>query len=447
MRTVSTALQAHLSQPYQTMCSCWLVTLTNGTVLGFTDHDQNIVISGWTGGNAMFNGTYQSIDGYNSSANTSSAQMDVDQIEVSGPQVTPAIVEADIYAGKWDYAQITLFQVNWNDLSNTTGCIRLRDGWLGQVSTGRNDFKAELRGMMQAFTRTIGRLVTPACDANLGDARCGVQLYPPTWQPNTVYVATVATDPTVGSYVSPSAFDNRIFACTTAGTSGATEPSWNTTLGGTTADGTAVWTAQQSLTVQGTLTGANPDNMTLYDSSRAEPGPAGGVAIVSITNANPGVVTMHTGSGVNFYNGEVVTISGCFGMTLVNVVTVIRGLSGDSFNLGIDTSNTSVYPPYAGNGTLTPIGATSGYFDNGVITFTSGNNNGLQMEVRSYVPGQLTLFQPMPYLCQVGDTYSLHAGCDKTNNTCKTRFNNIVNFRGFPFLGGQDQLAQVGRSH
>lgn len=36
-----------------------------------------------------------------------------------------------------------------------------------------------------------------------------------------------------------------LFKCTTAGTTGSSEPSWNTTIGGTTSDGTAVWTAEK----------------------------------------------------------------------------------------------------------------------------------------------------------------------------------------------------------
>lgn len=38
------------------------------------------------------------------------------------------------------------------------------------------------------------------------------------------------------------AYGPYIFECTTAGTSGATQPTWTVTLGGTTADNTATWT-------------------------------------------------------------------------------------------------------------------------------------------------------------------------------------------------------------
>lgn len=434
MRTISVALKAHLAQPYQTMCSCWKATLTNGTVLGFTDHDQNIVFDGVT---------YYAIDGYTASANTSSNQMDVDQLSVKGPQRTPAITEEDLHAGIWDYAEISLFQVNWADL--TMGALQERTGWTGQISTGRFDFNAELRGMMQAYARSLGRLYVPACDANLGDTRCGVRLDPPAWEPLTAYtLANGTNDAKLGSIVSPTAYNGFIFYCGTAGTSGATEPAWTLIEGGVTVDGSAVWQSFPALTVTSTLTDVNPNGFTLYDSALTQPGPTGGVAITGITNANPGVVTAADLSA--FANGQVVTLSEIVGPALLNAVTIIRSLSGNSFSLGIDTSDTAVYPPYVSGGLVTPFG-TSGFFDFGVITMTSGVNAGLSMEVKSYVPGQVTLLLPFGKgLCAIGDSYTMHAGCDKLPATCKTRFFNKLNYRGFEFMPGNDKLVQVGRT-
>lgn len=381
MRTITPALKAHLAQGFQTMCSCWQVTLKPGTpleqVIGFTDHDRDIVIAGWTAPNDVFNGTYQAVAGYTASANTSSNQMDVDQLSVTGPQRAPAITEADLHAGLWDFAEISLFQVNWADLS--MGPLIERTGWTGQMSTGRFDFTSELRGMMQAYARSLGRLYVPACDANLGDARCTVDLTP--------------------------------------------------------------------FTVSSTLTGVNPNGFTLYDSTLTQPGPTGGVDITGVTNANPGVVTLADAS--SFANGQVVTLSGIVGPALLNATTIIRNINvgANTFELGIDTSDTSIYPAYVSGGTVTPLGDTSGYFDFGVITMTSGVNSGLSMEVKSYVPGQVTLLLPFGFgPCSIGDSYTMHAGCDKLPATCKDRFNNLVNYRGFPFLPGNDALVQVGRS-
>ena len=42
----------------------------------------------------------------------------------------------------------------------------------------------------------------------------------------------------------------------------------------------------------------------------------------------------------------------------------------------------------------------------------------------------------------VGLRVRLREGCDRTIATCTSRFGNAVNFRGEPFLPGNDMLAQ-----
>ena len=195
-------------------------------------------------------------------------------------------------------------------------------------------------------------------------------------------------------------------------------------------------------TVTGTLTSVGADNMTLGDTARTEPGPTGGITISSVTLANPGVVTL--ASKLDLPANSPITISGAAGMTAINGTTLFRNPNAGktAFDLAVDTS---AYPAYSGSGKVTPLGADSGYFDRGIITFTSGLNTGLSKEVKSYVPGQMTLVLPMPYACAVGNTYSLIAGCDKSFTTCRVKFNNVLNFRGEPWLQGLDKLAQVGR--
>lgn len=325
----------------------------------------------------------------------------------------------------------------------TKGALVLRAGNLGNVTVERNSFKAELRGMTQKYSRTVGELTQPGCRAQLGDSRCKVPLTAPTWQATTTYKAVVPGDAPVGSIVKPSVYNARFFLCTTAGTSGGSEPSWNTTVGATTNDGGVVWTTINARTVIGTITGVNPDLVTLYDTARTEPGPTGGIAITGISNTNPGHVTVT--DGTSFFNQEAVTLSGIVGMPLLNQVTVIRNLSGNVFDLGIDTTNTGIYGTYVSGGTVTPLGGNSGFFDFGKITFTSGLNNGFSEEVRSYVPGQWQIELPMPYAVNVGDTYTMVVGCDRALATCKTKFNNVSNMRAEPYLPGIDQLIQVNK--
>jgi hypothetical protein len=192
--------------------------------------------------------------------------------------------------------------------------------------------------------------------------------------------------------------------------------------------------------VTGALTGIGTDERTLYDTSLTQPGPSGGIAITGISQANPGVVTLAADLGLP--NGSPITISGVVGMVNVNTNTYAVSVSGNTFTLPVDTTH---YPAYISGGFVTPLGGDSGFFDNGVITFTSGANVGRSMEIQSYVPGQLILFEPLPYTPMIGDTYTIHAGCDYSQSTCRVRFNNIFNFRGEPFIPGVDRLIQIGK--
>jgi uncharacterized phage protein (TIGR02218 family) len=71
----------------------------------------------------------------------------------------------------------------------------------------------------------------------------------------------------------------------------------------------------------------------------------------------------------------------------------------------------------------------------GKIVFTSGDNADVTATVKSVVVGaSLTLMYPMPEVPATGDGFTVYAGCDHTRATCQSRFNNLTNFRGFPFV-------------
>lgn len=203
-------------------------------------------------------------------------------------------------------------------------------------------------------------------------------------------------------------------------------------------------------TVTGTLEGISEDRMTLFDSNRAEAGPTGGRAIVGITNADPGVVSMTVESppAAAYAEGQPGTLSGIVGMPLLNVLTIVHNPTTDTFELSTDTSDTGIWGSYISGGIFTPLGADSGWFDGGVFTPTSGPNfeAGLSMEIKHYIEGQWSLQLPFPYPLLGDETYSMTAGCNKEFFTgCKAKFLNWLNFGGEKDLRGLDQLLQVGR--
>lgn len=86
---------------------------------------------------------------------------------------------------------------------------------------------------------------------------------------------------------------------------------------------------------------------------------------------------------------------------------------------------------------------SNAYFEYGVITFTSGQNAGYSMEVRRNTGGALELALPFTRAVTIGDAATIIAGCNRSRNTCKTKFNNVVNFRGEPDLPGYEKAIRI----
>lgn len=275
MKTTTIALQNHIKKEETTLATCWLATLTNNTVFGFTDHDVALFIDGVT---------FYPETGYTPSAIESSSNFNVDNLEVDGAISSSVITDEDILSGKWDYAKIEVFIVDYT--SPNAGKVYKRSGWFGEITSGKSQFHAELRGMTQKLQQSIGRVISASCDAQFGDARCGVNLTPYTFNG----VVTLITD-------------QKTFSC--------------------------------------------------------------------------------------------------------NLIS------------------------------------SSGSFDYGIITWLTGNNATIKLEVKIYTVGHILLQLPCPRPIQVGDTFTAVWGCKKRfTEDCLNTYNNTANFRGYPYVPGVDQLTK-----
>ncbi len=87
-------------------------------------------------------------------------------------------------------------------------------------------------------------------------------------------------------------------------------------------------------------------------------------------------------------------------------------------------------------------GFDDGHFRLGTLRFDSGLNEGLTVEIdgNTAVSGgtRLTLWLPLESAAAVGDAVTVTVGCDKAFPTCRDRFANGLNFRGFPHMPGSD---------
>jgi uncharacterized phage protein (TIGR02218 family) len=284
MKQLPAALTAHLATGATTLAWCWRLTRRDGVVQGFTDHDRDLVFDGTT---------FEAAAGMTASEIRDSVGLAVDNLEVSSAVTSEHLAEADLSAGLYDNAGVEIFRVNWADTSQR---VLMRTGNLGEVRRAGLAFTAEVRGLAHYLQETKGRLFQYGCDADLGDARCGIALA------STTYRGTG----TLASVESP----RRIRA-----------------------------------------------------------------------------------SGLGAY--------------------------------------------------------ASGWFTHGLLTFTSGAASGQAIEVKLHAKAgsvvTLELWQSARLPLAIGQTFTVSAGCDKSLGTCRAKFANAVNFRGFPHMPGNDILTVVKR--
>lgn len=89
---------------------------------------------------------------------------------------------------------------------------------------------------------------------------------------------------------------------------------------------------------------------------------------------------------------------------------------GDSrcqVNRSLLTKNSAVNVGSSGSVINCDLSDVAGYFNNGVLTFTNGLNEGLRRSVKYWNAGQAQLVSPFPNTPQVGDTFSIVPGCSK----------------------------------
>ena len=164
MKSLPTDLQESLASGATTLCRCWKLVRADEVLLGFTDHDDDLVFDGIT---------YRAASGFTASSIDQSLGLNVDGLEVQGALVDDALNEDDLAAGLFDNARITVLLVDWQETDNR---IILFAGSIGEVSRGEVQFSAEIRGLAHALNQPRGRLFQRSCDADLGDGRCDIDI-------------------------------------------------------------------------------------------------------------------------------------------------------------------------------------------------------------------------------------------------------------------------------
>lgn len=178
MKSFSPALAAHLTGGVTTLCTCWRIERSDGTVLGFTDHDRAIAFDGVS---------HEPESGLDASDTVAHAGLQVGGLEVTGAFTSDRIMEAELGAGLYDNAKVEAWLVNWAEPAERH---RMRRGSIGEVKRDGSSFTAEIRSLAHALDQPRGRIFRATCDADLGDERCKVDLASPAWTASATVAGT-----------------------------------------------------------------------------------------------------------------------------------------------------------------------------------------------------------------------------------------------------------------
>lgn len=164
MREIPAELGKQIATGAAALCHVWLVTRADGAKHGFTDHDEDLEVdgvicaaaSGWTAGAAE-----------------GSLGLQPGTAALTGALGAESISAVELESGAWDQARVELQRVDWTspDLA-----VPLWTGRIARLTGVGERFTAEVEGPSALLDRVAGRTYGRTCDAELGDARCGLDL-------------------------------------------------------------------------------------------------------------------------------------------------------------------------------------------------------------------------------------------------------------------------------
>jgi len=179
MLSLPLAMQAALNSGVTTLAWCWLITRSDGQRLGFTDHDGPLLLDGVScePSSGLVPGPIR--------AETGSPARGAAFGIVSSQRISAS----DIANGLFNAARVEVWRADWTDPDTR---VRVFAGEIGEIRRAGSGFEVELAGLSARLNRRIGRVFAKTCDAELGDARCGVDTTLPTYSAEGVVAGMIS---------------------------------------------------------------------------------------------------------------------------------------------------------------------------------------------------------------------------------------------------------------
>jgi uncharacterized phage protein (TIGR02218 family) len=121
------------------------------------------------------------------------------------------------------------------------------------------------------------------------------------------------------------------------------------------------------------------------------------------------------------------------------------GLTKATYTVSSSVSSGITPSRYLFRGTGSPLTSKpDGWFAHGELVWTSGENIGIKSEVKTFETGtgEIELQRALIYPVAIGDAFDVVAGCDRRFETCRDKFDNVINIQAEPHIRGSDYMIR-----
>ena len=174
------------------------------------------------------------------------------------------LTKDDIESGLYREADVRTFFLDLDEIGN--GPIRMSRFVMGAIEREGDRVKFELVDFTYKLAFPVARPLTGKCNLVFGGSECGARPLPNYWAASTAYTVRPAHKAAVGSVIQPvdsmgdptfNGFHYKCVAITGSGLSGASPPTFPTTIGGQVSDNEVTWEAYTAWTWEFTVATVN----------------------------------------------------------------------------------------------------------------------------------------------------------------------------------------------
>ena len=175
-KTVPAGLAAHLPLDCTTLSTGWKIVRADGIIVRVTTNVADVTEDfAFPSPFAEGTQTYQAAEAVSRTNLVSTADMDIDNVEIAGIFDGFEFDNEELRRGLFNGAEVFIFAFNYEETGD--GAIRMFRGFFGDARVSdQGYFFIELRNIMEVFRRKIGEIYSKDCRADLGDKRCRIPI-------------------------------------------------------------------------------------------------------------------------------------------------------------------------------------------------------------------------------------------------------------------------------